>query len=49
MMLPMLEDGRGPADEEEEISRFTAKAYNHWDLKLTAKFDVVPSSSGKYD
>ena len=47
MMLPMLEDGRGPADEEEEISRFTAKAYNHWDLKLTAKFDVVPSSSGK--
>ena len=47
LMIPMLEDGRGPADEEEEISRFNAKAYNHFDLKLSAKFDVISSDAGK--
>ena len=43
----MLEDGRGPADEEEEISRFSAKAYNHLDFNLAAKFTVVNTKAGE--
>ena len=34
LLIPMLEDGRGPADEEEEVIKFTAKAYlNHQSFK----------------
>lgn len=29
LLLPMLEDGRGPADEEEEVITFPAKAYKN--------------------
>ena len=47
LRIPMLEDGRGPADEEEEISKFPAKAYNHLDLNLAAKFTVVNTELGE--
>ncbi len=33
MLIPILEDGRGPADEEEDISRFPAKAHNYIEAK----------------
>ena len=49
LRIPMLEDGRGPADEEEEISRFPAKAYNHLDFNLAAKFTVVKTEAGERD
>ena len=47
LRIPMLEDGRGPADEEEEISKFPAKAYNHLDFNLAPKFSVVNSELGE--
>merc|ERR1711862_333317 len=33
LLIPMLEDGRGPADEEEEVIKFPAKAYLSQDKK----------------
>lgn len=46
LLLPMLEDGRGPADEEDEVTKFPAKAYNHWEHKLSAKVEVSPTETG---
>ena len=48
LMIPMLEDGRGPADEEEEVIKFTAKAYLNQD-KVDKSFDVAPRSTDHFE
>lgn len=45
LLLPMLEDGRGPADEEEEVIKFPPKAYKNLD-PVNNDIDISPTQSG---
>ena len=49
LMIPLLEDGRGPADEEQEIIKFPAKAYKNCEDKYSADVNMAASTteSGK--
>merc|ERR1711981_273631 len=49
MMLPMLEDGRGPADEEEEVSTFPPKSQKHCKPNLSGKFHIRPSNADDFE
>ena len=42
----MLEDGRGPADEEDEVTKFPPKAQKHCKTNLSGKFQIRPTNSG---
>ena len=46
LMIPMLEDGRGPADEEEEVSKFPPKGQKHFKHNFSGEFLVRPSVAG---
>ena len=48
-MIPLLEDGRGPADQEQEIIKFPAKAYKNCEDKYSADVNMAASTteSGK--
>ena len=50
LMIPMLEDGRGPADEEDEISKFPPKASKHCkqNLSLSGQIPIRPTVAGIY-
>ena len=46
LMIPMLEDGRGPADEEEEVIKFPAKAYKHLEQNYADLPKIKSTDSG---
>ena len=48
LMIPMLEDGRGPADEEDEVSKFSPKASKHCkqNLSLAGQIPIRPTVAG---
>ena len=46
-MIPLLEDGRGPADQEQEIIKFPAKAYKNCEEKYSANMAASTTESGK--
>ena len=46
LMIPMLEDGRGPADEEDEVTKFQPKAQKHCKPNFSGKFYLRPTDAG---
>ena len=47
-MIPMLEDGRGPADEEDEVSKFPPKGQKHYKPNFSGKFQIRPTNAGMF-
>lgn len=46
LKIPMLEDGRGPADEEEEVIKFPAKAYKNFQPNISGQIEIIEAESG---
>merc|ERR1711962_1901449 len=49
LLIPMLEDGRGPADEEDEVTKFPPKAQKHCKTNLSGKFQIRPTNSDDFE